>query len=262
MAGSAPDKLRRLPDAAVRKVGSLPIAIDCDVPDAARCAACPVRRLSFCAVFDRDELNLLDRISGDRHSEAGSALFHEGDEATRIYVVRDGCLRLYRLLPDGRRQIIGFGLPGDFLGLASRDGYAYTAEAVVDSKVCWMRRRDADDLQARHPKLSRKLLEMSEEEHVRDHEHMLTLGRRAPQERVAAFLLQHLARHVRRFGRDDDRLVLEMTRLDIADYLGLTIETVSRTFTRLRSQGLITLARSHEVRLNDQQALRDLVGLD
>ncbi len=255
-------KSKTLPSATVRRIGTLPIAIDCDAPDAARCAACPVRRLSFCSVFDRDELTLLDRISGDRGCDAGTALFHESDEAARIYVVREGCFRLYRLLPDGRRQIIGFGQPGDFLGLASRHGYAYTAEAVVDSKACWMRRRDADELQDRHPKLSRKLLEMSEEEHVRDHEQMVTLGRRTPQERVAAFLLQHMDRQVRRFGTNDNRLTLEMTRLDIADYLGLTIETVSRTFTRLRSQGLITLSRSHEVQLNDVEALRDLGGLD
>lgn len=144
----------------------------------------------------------------------------------------DGVVRLYKSLPDGRRQIMGFALPGDFLGLALMDRYGVTAEAITPVKVCRFQRSSFVSFIDDKPHLLRRLHEFAGHELSLAQDQMLLLGRKTAEEKVAAFLINLQARFAR-IGPMSVTIALPMGRQDIADYLGLTIETVSRTLTKL-----------------------------
>ena len=222
------------------------------------CESCDIRQLSFCAGLDDVHMHGLERIRATVTLSAGDNLFMEGDAATTVYNLTDGALRVFKLLPDGRRQITGFALPGDFVGLSAAGAYAYGAEAISDAQLCRFARPQLDTLFRNHPELERRLLAITGDALVAAQEHMLLLGRMTPVEKVAAFLLR-LAERAGRLGRASDPLILPMSRGDIADFLGLTVETVSRTFTRLRTEGVIALPQPDEVHIGDLDELRELV---
>jgi CRP/FNR family transcriptional regulator len=153
-------------------------------------------------------------------------------------------LKLSKLLPDGRRQITGFLLPGDYLGLAFAERYICSAEAVTPVRLCRFPRSAFLALLDQFPALEKALLGRAATELAAAQKQMLLLGRKTARERVASFLLQLAERE----GADDGMAMdLPMTRTDIADYLGLTIETVSRTLTNLRKTGLIALPDPHHL---------------
>lgn len=194
-----------------------------------------------------------------RRLDAHATLLEEGDTADRVYTVLRGMLRVVNYLPDGRRQITEFLAPGDFFGLEPDGTYGGTVEAVVDTDLGSIGRTGLDELGDRFTVLKTRLLTVSCATLRRAHELQVSLGRRTPAEKVAAFLLA-LAGRARHLGEPAPILRLPMTRSDIADHLGLTIETVSRTFTRLRQEGIIRLPASHLVELRDLPALSALVG--
>jgi CRP/FNR family transcriptional regulator len=163
-------------------------------------------------------------------------------------------------LPDGRRQITGFLMPGDYLGLADDETYAQTAEAVVPSGLCSFSVRDMDRLMERYPRLRDRLHLMTRAALRQARETQMILGRLAPSEKVASFLL-HMSSRAAACGRPESPVPLPMTRTDIADHLGLTIETVSRTFTKLKTQGLIRLPDPHSVEIVDRSRLSVVAGL-
>lgn len=220
------------------------------------CETCDIRHLSFCAGLDDVHMHGLERIRATVQLTAGDSLFMEGDSATTVYNLTEGALRVYKLLPDGRRQITGFALPGDFVGLSAGGGYAYGAEAISDAKLCRFARPQLETLFRNHPEVERRLLAITGDALVAAQDHMLLLGRMTPIEKVAAFLLR-LAERAGRLGRAEDPLILPMSRGDIADFLGLTVETVSRTFTRLKTEGVIVLPQPDEVHIRDLEQLRD-----
>ena len=189
--------------------------------------------------------------------DAGETLFYETDEAGHVFTVASGTLRLHKMLPDGRRQITGFVLPGDFLGLSGRDGFSYTAEAVTEAGICRFPRRALEALFDDFPRLEKEILWKARDELVAAQEQMLLLGRKMPAEKIASFLLG-LSRRAERWEMPSDPVLLPMSRGDIADYLGLTVETVSRTFTRLKSEGVIELPEAHRVVLSDRERLEEL----
>jgi len=154
------------------------------------------------------------------------------------------------LLQDGRRQITGFLAPGDFLGLAARQTYAYSAEAITEADLCRFKVGELETLLEEMPPVRERLYEIANDELAAAQEQMLCLGRKTAKERVASFLISQL-RHGA--GCDDGaaEFDLPMSRSDIADYLGLTIETVSRTFTALREEGLIGLPATHHISIPD-----------
>lgn len=227
------------------------------VPDRSICEACEIRHLAMCSVLDDDEVGRLDAIVSHIRLDPGRALFYEGDERGHVFTVAIGTLRLYKMLADGRRQITGFLYPGDFLGFAARQGYSYTAEAVTEAAVCRFRVRDLETLFDEFPKLEKRVLGMARDELVAAQEQMLLLGRKTPVEKIASFLLG-LSRRAERWELPASPVILSMSRSDIADFLGLTVETVSRTFTRMRSEGVIDLPESHRVVLNDIEQLEEL----
>ena len=180
------------------------------------------------------------------------------DAADAVYNITQGTVRLYKLLPDGRRQIVGFLLPGDFLGLALSDQYPFSADAVEPVTACRFARGAFSALLDEKPHLLRRLHEAATHELSLAQDHMVLLGRRTAGEKVAAFLLG-LRERWRRLGGSLVTIPLPMTRQDIADYLGLTLETVSRTISKFaRSRMLIVVPDG--VRLLDPARIEALAG--
>lgn len=209
----------------------------------------------MCAAVDVADNARLAAIVSHRDVAAGQVIFEEGEEADYGYNISSGEVRLYKLLPDGRRQITGFLGEGDFLGLVANDAYAYGAEAMTEVELCCMRLSNLERLIADIPPVREKLLDMSRDELAAAQEQMLLLGRKTAREKLLSFLL-HRYEHTDPKPANQ-KLTLPMSRTDIADYLGLTIETVSRTFTSLRDEGLIELQDTHTVVLPDLDAVRD-----
>jgi len=225
------------------------------------CEACTVRHLSVCDALDAHELDRLNAMVTQNRVAPHQMIFSEGDPAAHLFNVIEGTIKIYKLLADGRRQITGFLFPGDFLGIALHDRYTYSAEAVNAARLCRFPRTKFESLLREFPKLENRLLQTASNELAAAQDQMMLLGRKSAAERVASFLVTLAARARQR--RQPNRLIaLPMSRADIGDYLGLTIETVSRTFTRLRTSGAIELPDSHHVDIVDRDALEDLAGLD
>lgn len=223
------------------------------------CAACAIRDTAICSVLRDDEMNALQAIMSHVILPPGKALLYEGDKADYVYNVVNGTLRMSKLLSDGRRQITGFLMAGDFLGFARDEAYSYDAEAVEQTEVCRFAVGDFQAVCDRFPQLEKRLLQEASNELAEAQDQMLLLGRQSPQERLAKFLLRQAAR-LDRVGQTSEPLRLSMTRSDIADYLGLTIETVSRCFTKLRKEKLIELADANTVTLLNRDALEDMTA--
>jgi CRP/FNR family nitrogen fixation transcriptional regulator len=197
-----------------------------------------------------------DRALGTRRVLArGEEVFAEGDPCTRFYKVVSGTMRTVKLLADGRRQIDAFHLAGDVFGLEGGETHGFTAEAVDEVALIAYRRNRVSDLARSDPAFGEQLLLSTLKSLDRAHEHLVLLGRKSALERMASFLL---ALAGRRGG--GNRLELPMQRSDIADHLGLTIETVSRTLTQMARDGLIRFEAGRTVILADKPALQRLNG--
>lgn len=225
------------------------------------CLDCDVRSMAVCAALDDKDVAALDRIMISRTLEPDQALAQEGDPKTHVYTLTSGMLRLSSALPDGRRQITGFLLPGDYLGLADDDVHTQTAEAVGDSKLCAFPVRDMDELVRTFPRLGERLHGMTRAALRQAQDNHMILGRLNPAERLASFLLV-MSRRAAEHKQPDNPVLLPMPRTDIADYLGLTVETVSRSFTRLRQDGLISLPNPHTAFIEDRKRLVALAGVE
>ena len=167
-------------------------------------------------------------------------MFAQEELTTFFYNLREGVLRLYKLLPDGRRQIVGFALPGDFLGMATSARHSFSADAVGPVAVCRFSRTSFTRFIEDKPHLLRRINELVVRELSQAQDHMVLLGRRSAEEKIASFLIGWRDR-LARLGNTTNAVPLPMRRQDIADFLGLTIETVSRTFTKLERDGSIEI---------------------
>ena len=223
------------------------------------CETCAVRDKAICAALDDEELRHLEAISTAVSLHAGQAIFREGDENTFLFNVVTGAVRLSKLLPDGRRQITGFLFPGDLLGLSVAGSYAYTAEAISETSLCRFGRARLTDISERFPNLEHRLLDLASNELDQAQEHILVLGRKTAAERVATVLL----RLVDRIGDRADagsKIDLPMTREDIGDYAGLSIETVSRILSQFRKIGILKTPSARHIEIPDTEALMQLSG--
>jgi CRP/FNR family transcriptional regulator len=204
------------------------------------CDRCGAREFSVCGELDDADLGRLDALAEHITLEAGQALIREGDCADSVFNITSGSVRVYKLLADGRRQITGFLFAGDFLGLATGETFVFSAEAIEPSTACRFRRSAYRDLIRETPSLEAALLERANHELAAARNQMLLLGRKTALERIATFLLE-LPSHDPARVAPVGEVHLPMTRSEIADYLGLTIETVSRVLTRLKTRGVIRL---------------------
>ena len=179
-------------------------------------------------------------------------VYGEGEPAEYLYQVISGAVRTYRTLDDGRRQICAFSLPGDIFGVEAGDAHLSAAEAVTDAQVLVVK-RSSILARAEHEKdLAKQLWTLTVRELQRAQQHSLVLIKNA-EERVAGFLLEMAGR-----CSSGAAIELPMSRQDIADYLGLTIETISRTFTQFVQSGVIALETSRRIQFCDRAALRRL----
>ncbi len=226
---------------------------------ARECLHCSVRHLSVCSALSCDEVQALERITVSMPVPMGTTLARAGEPRTHVYNVTDGALRLVRTLADGRRQVNGFVLPGDYMGLSGSDHHRYDIEALADSRVCRVQTTQMRELRQNYPHLERKLLQRACQELDAAQDNALALARLQPPERLADFLLRLAAREAAQ-GQAGNRVLLPMGRGDIADHLGLTMETVSRTFTKLRQQGLIALPHLNVVEILDFPGLQKLAN--
>jgi CRP/FNR family transcriptional regulator len=211
----------------------------------------------FVADEPEDALSVLDGIGTSRRLARGQELFAEGDRAVSYFKVVSGSVRLLRLMPDGRRHVVDFFVAGDHFAFSPLQAYPYSAEGVVDSAVVAYPRRSVEQLIVRHPALARRLFELLSRELASAQDQLLLLGRKNAQERLASFLLMQLERAGQATAARP-QLELVMSRTDIADHLGLTIETVSRGLTQLRRHGVIALPTPNQVQILKRDALERL----
>lgn len=189
---------------------------------------------------------------------AKTPLFHQGDDVTHFYKVNSGVVMIFRLLEDSQRQITGFCTKGDFFGLSSDEYYHNTAVAVVTSNIVSLTMADVRaDVELQRELFTRTCSQLEDAQNM-----MMTLSKKSAGEKVASFLVMLAEREIRRSKVDAEELdiSLPMSRLDIADYLGLTIETVSRRLTDLKSKGVIELPSRHSAHICQLDKLQNMAG--
>ena len=223
------------------------------------CQNCSLAELCLLHGLNGDELKRLDAaIRRSRPLHKGDCLFRPGEPADSLYAVRSVSIKLYETLDDGDQQIIGFYLPGEILGLDGIETGAHrcTAVALETSSACAVPLSELKTICRQIPSLQEQMLRLFSRELSSDHELLLSLTRRTAEERVATFLASLSARF-KRIGYSPNEFKLSMSREEIGGYLGLTIETVSRVFTRLKVKGMIALNR-RQVTIRDGARLRAL----
>jgi CRP/FNR family transcriptional regulator, nitrogen fixation regulation protein len=180
-------------------------------------------------------------------------IYGEDEPAEYVYQVISGAVRSYRLMSDGRRQIGAFHLPGDVFGLESGDTHRLATEAIIDTTVRLVKRRSLEKAADTDAKLAHKLWAITAGELRHAEDHMLLLGRKTAMERVATFLLE-MDRRLAVAGM----MALPMCRRDIGDYLGLTLETVSRTLSQLHTRGILGFSGARQIQLRGRDRLRTM----
>lgn len=223
------------------------------------CTACQARGYSVCNAIEDKDLARLAAVAAVRSLPKGETFIAEGEPATDFFNITRGTVKLFKLLADGRQQVTGFAGPGHFLGLAVSRTYAFSAETIEPTRICRFSRPRLRELLHDFPALEQRLLETACNELASAQEQMLLLGRKTAQERVASFIL---ARHQATLPctTEDAVIPLPMTRGEIADYLGLTIETVSRTLSRFKKEKRIALPSNSALVLLDRPWLESLAA--
>ena len=223
-----------------------------------RCATCAVHDFAVCGVREEGFTEKLQTILGVIRLEPKQILFLDHDELDYYFTVFDGLMSISKYMADGRRQIAGFLFPGDLLGISDQETYAYTAQAVITTELCRFPRRQFEALADEFPELERRLLHAVSNELIEAQRHMLLLGRQTAEERIAWFLLD-LAQRAALRGEPDNPVFVPMVRADVADYLGVALETVSRTLATLHQKKLIEFSGAHHIHLTAPDRLRELV---
>lgn len=232
-------------------------------PDAFKvaCSSCNLRELCLPVGLTRENLDRLDTLVATRRTvERGDTLFRAGDEFQSLYAVRTGFFKTCVSSEDGRDQVTGFQMAGELLGLdgISTDNHTCDAVALEDSQVCVIPYRQLEDLSREFNELQHQFHKIMSREIVRDHGVMLLLGSMRAEERLAAFLL-NLTQRLKARGFSASALILRMTREEIGSYLGLKLETVSRTFSKFQDDGILEV-KQRQIRIIDQDKLQSLVN--
>jgi CRP/FNR family transcriptional regulator len=230
-----------------------------------RCSECPIRTRAVCTYCAGDEIDRLERMKVYRTFQPGQEIVAAGERTEMLGSVVEGVVSLSKTMPDGRRQMVGLMFPSDFIGRPMRPSAPYDAVAVTPVRMCMFDRRRFETMMADTPALEKRLLEMMLDELDAARDWMLLLGRKSAREKIATFLLILARRAASTEGGqpgDGFAFALPISREAMGEYLGLTIETVSRQFTALRKDGVIELADSRNVRVPDFLALLDAAGED
>ena len=222
------------------------------------CDACIGRTLNLCRPLDDSRLQQLLSLGGVRHWKRHETLFRAGDPMGAFFKIRKGIVAVSHTLDDGRRQIVALRAPGDCVGYLDENGaYAFEGEALTDVEACAFDRRKFDVFASQHPDLAAALAEALSSALKQTGVLTLVLGQLRSTERVAHFLAEISVLYEERHVSAAQPLTLYMGRNEIADYLGLTIETVSRSIGKLKSRNIIALVESGEVVILDFNRLRE-----
>jgi len=225
------------------------------------CASCNLRELCLPVGMSVEQMDRLDAIVATRRSVIrGDALYRAGDPFASLYAVRTGFFKTCVSSEDGRDQVTGFQMGGELLGLDGIGSDRHTCDAIAleDANVCVIPYHQLEDLSRELSDLQRQFHRIMSREIVRDHGVMLLLGSMRAEERLAAFLL-NLTQRLHMRGYSQSALILRMTREEIGSYLGLKLETVSRTFSKFQDEGLLEV-KQRQIRILDLDALKKLVN--
>lgn len=229
------------------------------------CEECPIRHRAVCARCEPDELDALEEIKYYRTFEAGQTIIWSGDKMAFVGSVVSGIATLTQTMEDGRTQMVGLLLPSDFVGRPGREGAAYNVVATTDVVMCCFRKKPFEELMASTPHIAHRLLEMTLDELDAAREWMLVLGRKTAREKIAS-LLSIIARRDASLTPEGAATPmvfdLPLTREAMADYLGLTLETVSRQMSALKKDGVIQLEGKRHVTIPDMGRLMEEAGDD
>ncbi|MEG0920434.1 MAG: fumarate/nitrate reduction transcriptional regulator Fnr [Comamonas sp.] len=225
------------------------------------CSNCNLRELCMPVGLSSEQMNRIDEIVATRRKvKRGAALFRNGETFTSLYAIRTGFFKTCVATEDGRDQVTGFQMAGEIIGLDGivNDRHSCDAVALEDAEVCVMPYSNLEELSREVTALQHHVHKVMSREIVREHGVMLLLGSMRAEERLAAFLLNLVQRlHARGFSQSE--LVLRMTREEIGSYLGLKLETVSRTFSKFADDGMIEVKQRH-VRILDTEKLQSMVN--
>lgn len=222
------------------------------------CKTCTIRTKSFCGALPVRSLDSLANTRRLVRFERRQTIVCEGATAVSLFNIVSGVVKLYRSLPDGRTQIVGIRLPGEFFAIADGEKYTATAEALTSVVVCRFSRSRLKQLMQQFPQIQAKLLEMSYRHLAAAQDQIFLLGRKTAREKVASFLMRYSGKFDPE--RMDKYRRVPMTRTEIADFLGLTTETVSRVLTSFAREKLVAIDLSHSVRLLNIDLLRKIAG--
>lgn len=228
---------------------------------AVACSACCLKGICLPCDLGRSEIERFDEITAAKRKVVrGASVYLSGDRFQSLYAVRSGAFKTVGVSRHGDEKVTGFHLPGELLGLEaiSNGIHSYNAIALEDSEVCIIPFAQLEQLANAIPVLQHHLLRLVSSDISRDQGLMLLLGSMTAEQRLAAFLLSLSRRH-QRLGYSASRFVLRMTREEIGNYLGLTLETVSRIMSRFQREGLIGV-RQRDVELKNPESLREMVG--
>lgn len=233
------------------------------IPD--RCESCAIRHRAICAALNSDELSSMNRIARQRIVRAGQIISSDAEEGTALANIVSGVVKLSKTMADGRQQIVGLQFAPDFLGRTFAGINPHSAEAATDVELCIFPKKEFEAVLVKYPGLEHRLLQDTLDELDAAREWMLLLGRKTAQEKVATFLAL-LARRAPDVGcshtpeMNFSQFEMPLTRADIADYLGLTLETVSRQMSKMKSAGVINLVDSREIIVPDLGKLEEMAG--
>lgn len=225
------------------------------------CSSCNLRELCLPMGLKADEMHKLDTlVSSRRRIKRGEALFSAGERFSALFAVRSGFFKTCMSTPDGRDQVTGFQMTGEIIGLDGivTDHHSCDAVALEDAEVCVMPFGQLEELSREFISLQHHVHKIMSREIVRDQGVMMMLGSMRAEERLAAFLL-NLVQRLQARGFSYSELVLRMTREEIGSYLGMKLETVSRTFSKLVQDGVIEIKQRH-VLIKDTKALKAIVN--
>ncbi len=229
------------------------------------CGNCPIRHRAVCARCESSELAQLEQIKYYRSYQAGQTVIWSGDRMDFVASVVSGIATLTQTMEDGRRQMVGLLLPSDFVGRPGRSQAAYDVTATTDLVMCCFRKKPFEDMMLATPHIGQRLLEMTLDELDAAREWMLLLGRKTAREKIAS-LLAIIARRDAglRLEKAKGSMVfdLPLTREEMADYLGLTLETVSRQVSALKRDGVITLEGKRHIIVPNFDRLLEETGDD
>lgn len=206
------------------------------------CEACQVRDVSICGGMDDQDVASLRQKMSSRDVDKSAAIMQQDDQVTHLYVITHGSFRFLKILEDGRQQITGFGFPGDYVGVRGGSMSNYTVEALTPSRVCSFPHAALTKLNAANPTIQDRLISNADTELTKAYNHMVLLGQKTVHERVASFfcdLVERIGRPIDRDGSDGFEVTLSMSRRDIADYLALRSETLSRVLKDMKTNNVI-----------------------